>query len=150
MTAFQLGIMAACQSKLAKRVQIGIEKWAGNFSIFQQETDELCKWCGRHHEKNFYDTMRKCPKVSGFREEVKARWEKVLAGEAFDSELWFGKVKKALFKRVCQKVKAEKEVWGNFRQVLRWWERKLQSLRCKIVEVKMQNPLRMVKKRSRN
>ena len=63
MTAFHLGIMAACRSKLAKRVQIGIEKWAGNFSIFQQETDELCQWCGRHHEKNFYDAMRKCPKV---------------------------------------------------------------------------------------
>ena len=134
MTAFQLGIMAACRSKLAKRVQIGIEKWAGNFNIFQRETEELCKWCGIHHEKNFYDSMRKCSKVCGFREEVKARWVKVLAGEAFDSELWFGKVKKTLFKRVCQKVKDEKEVWGNFRQVLRWWERKLQSLRCEIVE----------------
>ena len=132
MTAYHLAIMAVCRSRLAKRVQIGIERWAGNLSIFQEETDAVCKWCETLHEKNFYDSIRKCPKAREFREEVKARWETVIAGEVFDTELWFGKVKKALFKRVCLKGRDQSEVWRNFRTVLRWWERKIQKLRNEI------------------
>ena len=132
MNSYHLGTMAVCRSRLAKRVQIGIEKWSGNLSIFQEETDSLCKWCETLHEKNFYDSIRKCPMAREFREEVKTRWKKVIGGEAFDPDLWFGKVKKTLFKRVCQKVRDQKEVWRNFRRLLRWWERKLQDLRNRI------------------
>ena len=49
--------------------------------------------------------------------------------ETFDPDLLFGKVKKTLFKRVCQKVRDQMEVCSEFRRVLRWWERKIQQLR---------------------
>ena len=37
MASYHLGMMAVCRSRLAKKVQIGIERWAGNSSIFQAD-----------------------------------------------------------------------------------------------------------------
>ena len=130
MASYHLGMMAVCRSRLAKK----FERWAGNSSIFQADPGQECMWCETPHETNFCDSIRKCPKVRGFRDDVKERWKKITAGEEFDPELLFGKVKKALFKRVCQKAKDEKQVWGDFCAALRWWERRIQKLRNDIRE----------------
>ena len=75
-----------------------------------------------------YEMIQHCRKTQTFRKEVQARWRTVLGAEEFDVELLFGKVRKTLFQRICQK-REEMEVWRSFRKALKWWERRLCELR---------------------
>ena len=130
MEGYHLGIMSCCRSRMAKRVQLGIERWKGNESVFvESPLPEPCRWCKGRHELTFYAFIENCPQARNFRKEVKERWAAVLRGESFDTELLFGKVRKSLFLRVCRKGVDEKEACKEFRRALTWWERRIQTLR---------------------
>ena len=131
MEHFHLGIMSCCRTRMAKRVQLGIERWKGNDSVFSESREAECSWCKGCHKLSFFDFISTCPLTRTFRKEIEARWESTLRDVAFDSDLLFGKVKKTLFQRVCRKGKGvdEKHVWRDFCSALKWWEKKLHRLR---------------------
>ena len=128
MDSFNIKLMGCCRTHMAKRVQIGIERWSGNTLVFQNSALTKCPWCDETHGSSFYEMIQHCRKTQTFRKEVQARWRTVLGAEEFDVELLFGKVRKTLFQRICQK-REEMEVWRSFRKALKWWERRLCELR---------------------
>ena len=128
-------LMKCCRSRMAKRVQIGIERWKGNISVFQETpTDSKCHWCDLHHGETFFEMILDCPNLSSFRKEVKDHWRKTLKGESFDSDLFFGKIRRSLLAKVSHQGKDEKIVWKEMTQNLRWWERRLATLRKEVQE----------------
>ena len=94
---------------MAKRVQIGIERWSGNTIVFQNSALTKCPWCDETHGSSFYEMIQHCRKTRTFRKEVQARWRTVLGAEEFDIQLLFGKVRKTLFQRICQKKEEMEE-----------------------------------------
>ena len=133
MERYATEVMRCCRSRMAKRVQMGIERWKGNTSVFKEESGERCQWCHLTHGLNFFEMVRTCPKLLPFRNEVKSRWKKTLDGETFDDEILFGKIKRSLFQKICQ-GKDEKKIWRDTTQNLRWWERRLGTLRTELEE----------------
>ena len=135
MTEYMTEMMKCCRSHMAKRVQIGIERWKGNISIFHETpASSECSWCDCSHGQSFFEMVLECPKLSSFRQEVKDRWKKVLNGESFDSDLFFGKIRRSLVAKLSQ-GKDEKKVWKEMTQNLRWWERRLSALRKEMKEI---------------
>ena len=128
MDSFHTKLMGCCKTHMAKRVQIGIERWSGNTPVFQTSKFSNCPWCEEEHGTSFHEMILDCQKTATFRKEVQIRWKTVLGKEAFDAELLFGKVRKTLFQQVCQK-REEMEAWKSFTQALKWWERRLRELR---------------------
>ena len=127
-------LMKCCKSRMAKRVQLGVERWKGNASIFQETPQtEKCPWCHLLHGLTFSDMVLECPECSAFRKEVKDRWAKVLGKESFNNDLLFGRVRRSLVRQVGL-GKDEKKTWKEMTQNLRWWERRLQRLRKELRE----------------
>ena len=135
MAAYHTELMRCCRTGMAKRVQMGIEKWKGNISVFQETpTDSKCHWCDLHHGETFFEMILDCLKLSSFRKEVKDHWRRTLKGESFDSDLFFGKIRRSLLAKVSHQGKDEKIVWKEMTQNLRWWERRLATLRKEVQE----------------
>ena len=128
MKDFQTDLMKCCRSRMARRVQIGVERWKGNISDYQEADGRECAWCLLTHGATFTEMMRECPKFLPFRQATEERWKAVLKGEKFDEELLFGRVRRTLFQKSSQK-KALKGAWSEFVLALRWWERRLKTLR---------------------
>jgi len=133
MKDFQTEMMRLCRSRMARRVQIGVERWKGNISEFQEADGRECVWCSLTHGATFPEMVRECPRLQSFRDSTKERWKIALNGEKFDEDLLFGRVRRTLFQKACQK-KTRKTAWGEFAQTLRWWERRLKELRKELGE----------------
>lgn len=129
MSAFATELMKCCRTRMAKRVQLGIEKWRGNISVFlENKPMDKCSRCHLAHGLKFSEMVLECPQCAAFRKEVKERWKMVLGTEKFEQELLFGKIRRSLLQKVGQ-GKDEKRVWREMTLNLRWWERRLQLLR---------------------
>ncbi len=136
---WKLEIMKTCRGYMARRIQIGAERWKGNERPTEKGTETVCRWCKKRHGGNFYEMMMECKKIKGFREEVMKEW-KWSPGKQMEQDIIFGRINKKWWDG-AKKSMTEEKLKERVAASLKWWEKRIGKLRKELAELEKEETI---------
>ncbi len=124
---WEMEIMKETKSHMAKRIQIGAERWQGNELPMFWGKKKKCRWCAKTHGANFFEMVLECDEIEEFRKEVRSKWA-LVKGMDFCKELFFGRVKKQWWEKVVKRLRGSGKLEAAKKNIL-WWEKRVRQLR---------------------